>query len=121
MSRIPPDQPPFPLTPGSSDEPSPSGGRPNVDTAWSRTFVVSAGVFVVLLGLRLLVVAPDADEAAELVGFTAAPAVICLLLVGVVASRSRRVWSWWRYVAWVVAIFLVLSLLVATGQGAGQR
>lgn len=120
-NRIPPDLPPFPAS-GEPEPPhrpghGPPGSRPNADDAWQRASVVAVAAFAVLLALRVAVaLGTDDDDIGYVVGATLAPALLVLLVVGLVASRSRHRWGWGKHVAWGVGAFLALNLLSVSGQ-----
>lgn len=97
------------------------GARPNAHDAWQRASVVAVAAFAVLLALRVgvAVAADRQDVIGYVVGATLAPAVLVLVVVGWVASRSRHRWGWGKHVGWGVGAYLVLNLVSVAGQTSG--
>ncbi|MQA11926.1 MAG: hypothetical protein GEU98_25980 [Pseudonocardiaceae bacterium] len=57
----------------------------------------------------------SAEALGRSLGLLLVPGFIAAMLTGLIARRSGQRWSWWRYVALVVPVQLLVFLLAATG------
>lgn len=95
----------------------PHPARPNVHP-FRRSFAAAGGMLLIAL---LLVTAglgrPDSAESfGRIVGRLALPAIVAALVTGLIARRSRKPWSWWKYVMIVLLVSLAILILAAVGQ-----
>lgn len=86
--------------------------RPN-RSAFARAALVALGLFVVFGAIAY---ALNPDRGPEAVGYVLGGTLLAYLVTTLVAFLSRRPWGWGRYVAVMLPIYLVATLLSRLGQ-----
>lgn len=100
-------------TPYAAPQGEPAGQhpRPNRD-AWKRAALVALGLFAVFGTLAAVLALDDAAYAA---GRVFGVALLAFIVTAVAARLSASRWGWARYLAVLLPVYLVMSVLSALG------